>query len=148
MIEVGVFIAHLLRPIVAFDGSDGKGQTVFHRVMKGFMIQGGGLLETMQAKATHAPIPIESDNGLKNLRGTIAMARTNDPNSATSQFFINHVDNGGLDYATKPPGYAVFGEVTDGLDVVDAIAAVKTGTKKGFKDVPVQTIVITSVKKL
>ena len=131
-----------------YDGGDGKGQTVFHRVIKGFMVQGGGLLEDMSPKATHGAIAIESDNGLKNLRGTIAMARTNDPNSATSQFYINHVDNGGLDYATKPPGYTVFGEVTEGLDVVDAIAAVKTGTKNNFKDVPAQTIAITSVKRL
>ena len=131
-----------------YDGSDNKGQTLMHRVIKGFMVQGGGLLESMQGKATHAPIKIESSNGLKNLRGTIAMARTNDPNSATSQFFINHADNSFLDYGTKPPGYAVFGKVVAGIEVIDAIAAVKTGIKNGFKDVPVETIAISSVKLL
>ncbi len=131
-----------------FDGSDGGEATVFHRVIKGFTVQGGGLTAAMQKKGTHPPIDLESQNGLKNLRGTVAMARTNVPNSATSQFFVNHVDNGFLDYGTKPPGYAVFGEVIEGMSVVDAIAAVKTGGKSGMKDVPLETITIKSVKKL
>jgi len=105
-----------------YDGSDGLGATIFHRVIPGFMAQGGGVLASGQLKATRAPIAIESDNGLSNARGTIAMARTNDPNSATSQFFVNVVDNAGLDYQNAgDPGYAVFGRVTSGMDVIDDI---------------------------
>lgn len=120
-----------------YDGQDGLGATVFHRVIPGFVIQGGGLTEALSQKATMMPITNEFGNGLTNDRGTISMARTNDPNSATSQFFINLVDNDGLD---DPPGYAVFGAVTEGLDVVDAIAAVETNAS----DVPVVPVVIMS----
>jgi cyclophilin family peptidyl-prolyl cis-trans isomerase len=100
--------------------------TVFHRVIPGFMVQGGGMTADGQQKATRAPIQIEADNGLRNDRGTVAMARTNDPNSATSQFFINTVDNGFLNFKSKDAqgwGYCVFGKVTSGMDVVDAISA-------------------------
>lgn len=120
-----------------FDG------TVFHRVIKGFMIQGGGFTPDMEKKGTRAPIVNEAETGLKNERGTIAMARTNDPNSATSQFFINHNDNPGLDYqGPRNPGYAAFGRVVDGLAVVDEIAGVETGSQKGFADVPTEPVVI------
>jgi peptidyl-prolyl cis-trans isomerase A (cyclophilin A) len=117
------------------------GATTFHRVIPGFVIQGGGLTETLQTKATMAPIVNEFGNGLLNARGTISMARTTDPDSATSQFFINLVDNGGLDV---PPGYAVFGEVVEGMEVVDAIAAVPTTTMGPYEDVPVDPISVTS----
>jgi len=128
-----------------YDGTDGKGATIFHRVIVNFMIQGGGLLADLTDKTTHDPIINEASNGLKNLRGNIAMARTDDPNSATSQFFINTVNNTSLDYvAGGNPGYAVFGSVTEGMAVVDAIGAVKTTTKSGFSDVPVNTITLTS----
>jgi cyclophilin family peptidyl-prolyl cis-trans isomerase len=104
--------------------------TIFHRVIPGFMAQGGGFSADFQQKPTSKPIKNEADNGLKNTRGTIAMARTSDPNSATAQFFINYVDNGFLDYKSPTPqgwGYAVFGEVTEGMDVVDQMAKVPTG---------------------
>ena len=122
-----------------YDGDDGLGATVFHRVISGFMIQGGGLTETLQTKSTMAPIVNEHGNGLTNLRGTIAMARTNDPDSATSQFFINLEDNTFLD---DPPGYAVFGQVVTGMDVVDAIGAVATTSMPPYDDVPTTPIVI------
>ncbi len=119
--------------------------TIFHRVIKGFMIQGGGMTPDMKKKRTGAPIKNEAANGLKNKRGTIAMARTNIPDSATSQFFINHKDNAFLDFRDPSPrgiGYAVFGKVTKGMNVVDAIAV--TATKKPG-DVPLKTILIKSV---
>ena len=118
--------------------------TVFHRVIAGFMIQGGGFTADLRQKKTRAPIAIESRNGLSNLRGTLAMARTADPNSATAQFFINTVDNPRLDYASDAnPGYAVFGKVVDGMDVVDKIRAVPTGAKAPFaNDVPLTPVVI------
>lgn len=123
--------------------------TTFHRVIPGFMIQGGGITADMRDKpSSRAPIENEANNGLKNDRGTIAMARTNDPHSATSQFFINLKDNGFLNFSSESMqgwGYAVFGKVTDGMDVVDAIAAVQTGNKGGHQDVPVETITITGV---
>lgn len=121
--------------------------TVFHRVIDGFMIQGGGFTRDLRQKPTKAPIPIESKNGLGNLRGTLAMARTMDPNSATAQFFINVVDNARLDYASDAnPGYAVFGKVVSGLDVVDKIRAVQTGPQGPFRsDVPVTPVVIEKV---
>lgn len=119
--------------------------TIFHRVIAGFMIQGGGMTADMNQKPNHASITIESSNGLKNMRGTLAMARTNDPNSATSQFFINTVDNDFLNYkGPSNPGYAVFGKVVEGMDVVDAIEKVKT--KPG--DVPVETVTILSAKEI
>jgi cyclophilin family peptidyl-prolyl cis-trans isomerase len=121
--------------------------TIFHRVIPGFMIQGGGFTADMQQKTTHKPIVNEAANGLKNVRGTIAMARIDDPNSATAQFFINLVNNDFLNYSgPRNPGYAVFGKVVKGMDVVDAIAQVKTSTKNQFIDVPVETVSIKSAK--
>ncbi|HPA95310.1 MAG TPA: peptidylprolyl isomerase [Thermoanaerobaculia bacterium] len=120
--------------------------TVFHRVIPGFMIQGGGFSAEMQQKPTRAAVQNEADNGLKNRRGTVAMARTNDPHSATAQFFINLVDNTFLDYRGKTPqdwGYAVFGKVVEGMDVVDAIAKVKTGNRGPHQNVPVEAVTIT-----
>ena len=121
--------------------------TVFHRVMKGFMIQGGGLNANLQEKTTKAPIQNESKNGLKNKRGTLAMARMGEPHTATSQFYINHVDNPELDYgqASDGWGYCVFGKVIDGLDVVDAIANSPVMTKSNMRNVPRETIQILSV---
>ena len=122
--------------------------TIFHRVIDGFMIQGGGFTRDMNQKETRAPIRIESMNGLSNARGTIAMARTMDPNSATSQFFINLVDNDFLDFTaptTQGYGYAVFGAVTDGLEVVDAIAKVRTGSVGPYENVPEDAVVIKKV---
>jgi peptidyl-prolyl cis-trans isomerase A (cyclophilin A) len=118
--------------------------TIFHRVIAGFMIQGGGFDETMKQKATRAPIGLESRNGLSNVRGTLAMARTMVPDSATSQFFINVVDNPRLDAANSPDGngYAVFGKVVAGMDVVDKIRAVPVGDKAGHQNVPQQPVVI------
>jgi cyclophilin family peptidyl-prolyl cis-trans isomerase len=118
--------------------------TIFHRVIPDFMIQGGGMTPDMSEKKTRDPIKNESGNGLSNTRGTIAMARTNDPNSATSQFFINVGDNANLD--TYGGGYAVFGKVTDGMDVVDKIVGAKTTTKGPHKNVPAETITIKSIK--
>ena len=125
--------------------------TIFHRVIKGFMIQGGGFEPGMKQKETRAPIDNEAANGLKNKRGTIAMARTGDPHSATAQFFINVVDNDFLDF--KAPsgqgwGYCVFGEVTEGLDVIDAIKGVRTGNKGFHQDVPVDDVVIQKAEAL
>lgn len=117
--------------------------TIFHRVIPGFMIQGGGMTEDMTPKRGHPPIKNEADNGLKNLRGTLAMARTADINSATSQFFINLKDNAFLDHGGRDFGYAVFGKVVEGMDVVDAIAGVKTGNKSMHQDVPVEPVLIT-----
>ena len=120
--------------------------TIFHRVIKNFMIQGGGFTEDMQKRGTHSAIVNEASNGLKNDKGTIAMARTNNPNSATSQFFINHKNNDFLNYVQgRNPGYAVFGKVVEGMDIVDKIAAVKTTTKAGMGDVPVEAVVMKSV---
>ena len=122
-------------------------ETIFHRVIPNFMIQTGGFTADMRPKQTHEMIVNEANNGLKNNRGTIAMARTSNPNSATSQFFINQKDNDFLNYVEKRnPGYAVFGRVVEGMDVVDAIAAVKTTRQKGMADVPVEPIVIKSAK--
>ena len=119
--------------------------TVFHRVIPNFMIQGGGMDENMADKPTRAPIKNEADNGESNARGTLAMARTNVVDSATSQFFINLKDNSFLDHGTRDFGYAVFGKVTDGMDVVDKIAAVQTGNRGGHQDVPVEAVTITDV---
>ncbi|WP_216821139.1 peptidylprolyl isomerase [Singulisphaera sp. GP187] len=119
---------------------------IFHRVISDFMIQGGGMNDQMQEKPTRPPIKNESGNGLSNTRGTIAMARTNNPNSATAQFFINLFDtNSRLD--TFGGGYTVFGKVTSGMDVVDAIAKVQTGFKNGMDDVPLKPIYIKSAKR-
>ena len=122
--------------------------TIFHRVIPTFMIQGGGFAPGMTQKKTKATIKNESGNGLQNKRGALAMARTNDLNSATSQFFINVVDNGyRLDRSPQNPGYAVFGRVIDGMDVVDKIKASPTGRKSGYDDVPVKDVVIQSVRR-
>jgi len=125
--------------------------TIFHRVIKGFMIQGGGFDEHMVQKATNTPIKNEANNGLANDRGTIAMARTSDPNSATAQFFINHKDNSFLNYSAPTAqgwGYCVFGKVTNGMDVVDAIANVSTGNKGGHGDVPTEAVVINKAREV
>jgi cyclophilin family peptidyl-prolyl cis-trans isomerase len=119
--------------------------TIFHRVIPNFMIQGGGMEADMSQKATRAPIKNEADNGESNRRGTLAMARTMDINSATAQFFINLRDNDFLNHGTRDFGYAVFGKVVDGMDVVDAIAAVPTGNKAGHQDVPVEPVKIVEV---
>jgi peptidyl-prolyl cis-trans isomerase B (cyclophilin B) len=123
--------------------------TIFHRVIKGFMIQGGGHTADMSKKPTKGPIKNEADNGLSNVRGTIAMARMPDPHSATAQFFINHVDNVNLDFSAKTDqgyGYCVFGKVVAGMDVVDAIANVKIMTRNNVPNVPRETIEIISVR--
>ena len=120
--------------------------TVFHRVIKGFMVQGGGFEPGMKQKPTGSPIENEASNGLKNARYTVAMARTSAPHSATAQFFINAADNAFLDHKSPTPdgwGYAVFGKVVDGNDVVDAIESVKTGSKSGHGDVPLDDVTIT-----
>jgi peptidyl-prolyl cis-trans isomerase A (cyclophilin A) len=125
-----------------FDG------TIFHRIVPGFVIQGGGFTEDMTQKKVKAPVKNEADNGLKNKRGTLSMARTNDINSATSQFFVNLKDNDFLDHSRGNFGYAVFAEVTQGMDVIDKIAAVATGRKKGFDDVPVEAVIMKSVRRI
>ena len=119
--------------------------TLFHRVIDGFMVQGGGFAAGMQQKRTRAPIPNEADNGLRNQRGAIAMARTPDPHSATAQFFINVADNVFLDFKAKTDagwGYCVFGRVTEGMDVVDRIKGVATTSRAGHRDVPAEDVVI------
>jgi peptidyl-prolyl cis-trans isomerase A (cyclophilin A) len=121
--------------------------TIFHRVIPGFVIQGGGFTEDMSQKKTHPPVKNEADNGLKNGRGTLSMARTNDINSATSQFFVNLKDNGSLDHSRGNFGYAVFARVTEGMDVIDKIAAVETGRKRGFDDVPAEAVIMKSVRR-
>jgi len=131
-----------------YDGADGMGPTIFHRIVPGFVIQGGGLTEDLDGKPTMPAIVNEADNGLSNLRGTLAMARTSDPNSATSQFFVNLVDNTFLDQTPRDAGYAVFGEVVEGMEVVDMIAAVETTTVGQFEGVPVEPIVIISATRL
>ena len=127
-----------------FDG------TIFHRVIPDFMIQGGGFTPDMDQKNTHAPIVNEAGNGLKNTRGTLAMARTSVVNSATAQFFINVKDNSFLNHTSESSsgfGYAVFGKVTEGMDIVDKIVGVKTGSSQGMDDVPKEPVLIKSVKR-
>ncbi len=125
-----------------FDG------TIFHRIVPGFVIQGGGFTEDMSQKRTQPPIKNEANNGMKNLRGTLSMARTNDVNSATSQFFVNLKDNDFLDHKAGNFGYAVFARVTDGMDVIDKIAAVATGRRSGFEDVPTEAVVMRRVHRI
>jgi peptidyl-prolyl cis-trans isomerase A (cyclophilin A) len=133
---------------LAYVDSGFYGGLIFHRVIPGFMIQGGGFMKNMTKRSPILPpIKNESDNGLKNERGTLAMARTQDPNSASSQFFINLVDNAPLDASARNAGYAVFGKVIQGMDVVDKIAQVKTGTVGPYADVPVQPVIIVSAKR-
>jgi peptidyl-prolyl cis-trans isomerase A (cyclophilin A) len=125
-----------------FDG------TIFHRIVPGFVIQGGGFTEDMTQKKTQPPVKNEADNGLKNARGSLSMARTSDINSATSQFFVNLKDNDFLDHSRGNFGYAVFARVTEGMEVIDKIAAVETGRKRGFDDVPVAAVIMKSVRRL
>lgn len=123
--------------------------TIFHRVIPGFMIQGGGMEPGLKQKPTHDPIPNEADNGLANTRGSIAMARTPDPNSASSQFFINLSDNAFLNHTSRTPdgwGYCVFGRVVEGMDVVDAIAKEPTTSRGGHQDVPEKDVLIEKVE--
>jgi cyclophilin family peptidyl-prolyl cis-trans isomerase len=137
-------VANFLRYIddEFFDG------TIFHRIVPGFVIQGGGFTEDMTQKRTQPPVKNEADNGLKNKRGTLSMARTNDINSATSQFFVNLKDNDSLDHSRGNFGYAVFARVTAGMDVIDKIAAVETGRRRGFDDVPVDAVIMKSVRRM
>ena len=125
-----------------FDG------TIFHRIVPGFVIQGGGLTADFANKKTRAPIGNEAKNGLKNTRGSLSMARTSDINSATSQFFVNLKDNGFLDHGPRDYGYAVFGRVTDCMEVIDRIAGVGRGTRKGYQDAPLEDVVIVSARRL
>lgn len=138
--EAPITVANFVRYVDEgfYDGDDGLGGTTFHRVIAGFMVQGGGFNLAGTKKTTHGPITNEASNGLSNLRGTVAMARTSDPDSATSQFFINHIDNTDLDFSADNAGYAVFGEVVAGMDVVDAIATVATDAN----DVPLEAVVM------
>jgi cyclophilin family peptidyl-prolyl cis-trans isomerase len=122
--------------------------TIFHRVIPGFMVQGGGLTPDLQEKPAEGPIRNEARNGLRNSRGTVAMARTNAPDSATSQFFINLKDNHMLDFGISGAGYAVFGRVIDGMDVVDKIATVPTAPRGGHEDVPLMAVVIRNVREV
>jgi peptidyl-prolyl cis-trans isomerase A (cyclophilin A) len=125
-----------------FDG------TIFHRIVPGFVIQGGGLTKDFDSKETRAPIKNEAKNGLKNTRGNLSMARTSDINSATSQFFVNLSDNAFLDHGLRDFGYAVFGRISEGMDVIDKIAKVDTGTRKGYKDAPLEDVVVVSARRL
>ena len=122
--------------------------TIFHRVIPDFVVQGGGFDPNFVQKDTHAPIKLESDNGLKNARATLAMARTNDPDSATSQFYVNLKDNTDLDRTATNPGYAVFGKVISGMDVIDAIAALPTGSSHGMSDVPTDNVILTKAERV
>jgi peptidyl-prolyl cis-trans isomerase A (cyclophilin A) len=142
--EAPVSVENFLRYVDEghFDG------TIFHRIVPGFVIQGGGLTADFQPKKTRAPITNEAANGLKNKRGTLSMARTNAVNSATSQFFVNLVDNASLDHSQAQYGYAVFGRITQGLEVVDKIAAVRTGTRKQYQDAPLEDVSIISARRV
>jgi cyclophilin family peptidyl-prolyl cis-trans isomerase len=125
-----------------FDG------TIFHRIVPNFVIQGGGLTPDFEQKTTREPVRNEADNGRLNVRGALSMARTNAPHSATSQFFVNLVDNDFLDYRPGNHGYAVFGRVVEGLDVIDRIAAVRTGRRQGYTDAPLDDVVINSARRV
>jgi len=125
-----------------FDG------TIFHRIVPGFVIQGGGLTADFASRKTRPPIANEAKNGLKNTRGTLSMARTSDINSATSQFFVNLADNAFLDHGPRDYGYAVFGRVTEGMDVIDRIAGVNRGNRKGYTDAPLEDVLIVSARRV
>ena len=125
-----------------FDG------TIFHRIVPGFVIQGGGLTSDLSQKKTHPPVRNEAGNGVRNQRGTLSMARTDEIHSATSQFFVNLADNDFLDQRPGQYGYAVFGHVTEGMDVIDKIAKVSTGKRKGHSDVPTEDVLIKSARRL
>jgi len=152
VVEIELDAAKAPNTVANFIGYVDKGfynGTIFHRVIPGFMIQGGGMTAGMKEKPTGAKIQNEADNGLKNLTGTLAMARTNDPHSASAQFFINTVDNAFLDHRAKNPqgwGYAVFGKVTKGMDVVKKIEAVPTSNAGMHQNVPVKNVVITKME--
>ncbi|WNW11488.1 peptidylprolyl isomerase [Pseudomonas sp. DTU_2021_1001937_2_SI_NGA_ILE_001] len=133
---------------LAYVDSGFYSNTIFHRVIPGFMVQGGGFNQYLVQKPTQDPIKNEADNGLNNVRGTIAMARTSSVNSATSQFFINTNDNAMLDHGVRDFGYAVFGKVVKGMDVVDQIVNARTSSQKGMQDVPVDPILIKSAKRV
>ena len=122
--------------------------TIFHRIVPGFVIQGGGLTSDLSQKKTHPPVRNEAGNGVRNQRGTLSMARTDEIHSATSQFFVNLADNDFLDQRPGQYGYAVFGHVTEGMDVIDKIAKVATGKRKGHSDVPTQDVLIKSARRL
>jgi peptidyl-prolyl cis-trans isomerase B (cyclophilin B) len=122
--------------------------TIFHRVIAGFVVQGGGFTPGLNEKTTRPPIINEASNGLKNVRGSVAMARTNDPNSATAQWYVNLVDNADLDFTATSPGYCVFGQVISGMDVVDRIATVQTGSRSGFQDVPVTDVIVRTARRV
>jgi peptidyl-prolyl cis-trans isomerase A (cyclophilin A) len=142
--EAPVSVANFLQYVDDgfFDG------TIFHRIVPGFVIQGGGLTADFSNKKTRPPISNEAKNGLKNGRGYLSMARTSDINSATSQFFVNLVDNAFLDHGPRDYGYAVFGRVSEGMDVIDKIARVGTGRRKGYTDAPLEDVIITSARRL
>lgn len=142
--EAPVTVENFLRYVdeAFFDG------TIFHRIVPSFVIQGGGLTPDFRAKRTHEPIRNEATNGLKNTRGTLSMARTDEVNSATSQFFVNLSDNDFLDHSARNFGYAVFGRVTDGMEVIDRIAGIRTGTRQRFQDAPLEDVVITSARRV
>jgi peptidyl-prolyl cis-trans isomerase A (cyclophilin A) len=125
-----------------FDG------TIFHRIVPGFVIQGGGLTADFASRKTRAPISNEAKNGLKNSRGSLSMARTSDINSATSQFFVNLADNAFLDHGPRDYGYAVFGRIAAGMDVIDKIARVRTGSRQGYQDAPLEDVVIVSARRV
>jgi peptidyl-prolyl cis-trans isomerase A (cyclophilin A) len=125
-----------------FDG------TIFHRIVPGFVIQGGGLTSDFSQKKTHPPVRNEAGNGVRNQRGTLSMARTDEIHSATSQFFVNLADNDFLDQRPGQYGYAVFGQVTEGMDVIDKIAALPTGRRRGYSDAPTQDVLINSARRL
>ncbi len=141
--EAPVSVENFLRYVDEgfFDG------TLFHRIVPGFVIQGGGLTADFSNKKTHAPIANEAKNGLKNGRGWLSMARTSDINSATSQFFVNLKDNEFLDHGPRDFGYAVFGRVTEGMETVDKIAKVGTGRRKGHQDAPLEDVLIVSARR-
>ena len=122
--------------------------TIFHRIVPGFVIQGGGLTADFSQKKTHAPVRNEAANGVRNQRGTLSMARTNDPHSATSQFFVNLADNDFLDHRPGQHGYAVFGRVAEGMDTIERIAAVTTGKRRGYADAPMQDVTILSARRI
>ncbi len=121
--------------------------TIFHRIVPGFVIQGGGMNVDFSQKKTRAPVKNEAANGLLNERGTLSMARTDSPHSATSQFFVNLKDNDFLDYRPGQHGYAVFGRVVDGMDVVDKIATVRTGRRSGYTDAPLEDVIVTTARR-
>ncbi|MGB8694633.1 MAG: peptidylprolyl isomerase [Steroidobacteraceae bacterium] len=122
--------------------------TIFHRIVPGFVIQGGGMNVDFSQKKTRAPVKNEAANGLLNERGTLSMARTDSPHSATSQFFVNLKDNDFLDYRPGQHGYAVFGRVVEGMDVVDKIAAVRTGRRSGYTDAPMEDVIVTTARRV